>query len=130
MQNVPIMIILGLLRTEGGHLGEESRNTDGSYDLGPMQINNKAWLATVAKMHFNGDQDLAYRALRDHGCYNVHIGTWIYRQALDEAHGNYAEAIGLYHSHTASFKERYKGQFAKNFVAMVQSMQALIQGKR
>ena len=112
LQQVPPAILLGILRVEGGRIGLESRNRNGSYDLGPMQINDRVWVPVVAKAHFGGDQGRARQALRDHGCYNMHVGAWIYRQALDRAGGNHAEAVGLYHSATPGPKSAYQRRFA------------------
>ena len=118
LQQIPPHIILGLLKTEGGHLGEESRNTNGSYDLGPMQINDRTWVPKLAAMHFNGNESAAYAALRDWGCYSVHVGAWIFRQYLDEAHGNYADAVGYYNSHNEGPKLAYQRKFTRNFMEL------------
>ena len=123
IQQVPPQIILGLLKTEGGRVGMESpnRGKDGkafSYDLGPMQVNDRVWVPVVADMHFGGDHAAARRALRDHGCYNVHIGAWIYRQYVDEAKGDLAEAVGYYNSHTPSKKRAYQRRFSENFMQL------------
>lgn len=115
LQNFPPHIILGLLKTEGGHLGSETPNTNGSVDLGPMQINNRVWVPILARIYFNGNYRAAYLALRDHGCYSVYIGAWIFRQYLDEAKGNYAEAVGFYNSHNERAKHAYQMRFAQNF---------------
>ncbi len=118
LQNIPFQIILGFLKTEGGRLGMESRNSNGSYDLGPMQINSAVWVPKLAKMQFGGDQRAAWIALRDFGCYNIHIGAWIFRQYLDEAHGNYADAVGFYNSHSDGPKQRYEARYAANFAEL------------
>lgn len=123
VQQVPPQILLGLLKTEGGKVGSESpnRGKDGkvfSYDLGPMQVNDKVWVPVVADMHFGGDRQAARTALRDHGCYNIHIGAWIYRQYVDEAKGDLAEAVGFYNSHTPSKKRAYQKRFAESFVSL------------
>jgi hypothetical protein len=112
LQQVPPALILGLLKTEGGKLGSESPNSDGSYDLGPMQVNDRVWVPVVAKLHFHGDRDTAREALRDHGCYNVNIGAWIFRQYVDEANGDYAKAVGYYNSHNPVHMARYQKRFA------------------
>jgi soluble lytic murein transglycosylase-like protein len=122
LQGIPPHIILGLLKTEGGRIGMEHVNRDGSVDLGPMQINARAWLDRLARMHFNGDRGAAYAALRDHGCYNVLIGGWIFRQYLDEAGGNYATAVGYYNSHNPGPMMAYERRFATNFVELFGGM--------
>lgn len=117
-EQVPLALILGLLKTEGGRLGMESSNRDGSIDLGPMQVNDRVWVPMLAKAHFGGNYRLAYEYVRDQGCYNIHVGTWIFRQYVNEAHGDYAEAIGLYNSHNPAPKRAYQMKFAKNFAAL------------
>ena len=118
LQSVPPHILLGLLKTEGGRVGGERTNRNGSKDLGPMQINDRTWIPQLARMHFGGDREATFAALRDHGCYNMHIGAWIFRQYLDEAKGNYAEAVGFYNSHNEAPKRAYQARFAQNFMQL------------
>lgn len=115
IQSVPPAALVTILSVEGGRIGHVSRNSNGSSDLGPMQINDKVWAPIVADMHFDGDKEKAVQALRDNGCYNIHIGAWILKQQVDHANGDLVEGIGLYHSHTKKHKEKYKGYFIKRF---------------
>lgn len=118
LQRVPYQIVLGFLKTEGGKLGSEVRNMDGSYDLGPMQINDRTWLSKLAQLHFRGDVAAARESVRDNGCYNVNVGMWIYKQYVDEADGNLAEAVGYYNSHTPVHKQAYQRRFASAFLSL------------
>ena len=124
LQGIPPHIILGLLKTEGGHIGSETLNKNGSVDLGPMQVNDRVWVPILAYWHFHGDRLMAYEMLRDNGCYSVHIGAWIFRQYLDEAHGNYAEAVGFYNSHNEAAKRAYQLRFAQNFKSLFSDLMA------
>ena len=45
--SVPPAILVGIYKAEGGQVGQEVRNTNGSYDLGPMQINT-VWMPELA----------------------------------------------------------------------------------
>ena len=45
--SVPPTVILGVLNVEGGKVGMASSNTNGTYDLGPMQINT-IWVPELA----------------------------------------------------------------------------------
>ncbi len=119
LQRVPAALILGILKTEGGQLGAETRNTDGSFDLGPMQINDRTWLGQIARLHFHGDMAQARQYVRDDGCYNIHIGTWIFKQNLVESHGDYRMAVGYYNSHDAARAERYVRAFIRNLKALI-----------
>lgn len=123
LQGIHPMALITVLKVEGGKVGMESpnRGKDGkvfSHDLGPMQVNDRVWVPGIADMHFGGDRARARAAVRDNGCYNVHVGAWILRQSIDAAGGNVMEGIGYYHSRTPVHKERYKGLFKEKFVQM------------
>ena len=79
LQSIDPRVMLGLLKTEGGYIGAEVRNPNGSHDLGPMQINDSAWLQKIATAHFAGNRSLARLALKNNGCYNVYIGAYVFR---------------------------------------------------
>lgn len=75
-----------------------SRNTNGSVDVGCMQINS---------VHF--------RELERHGifphdlldqCKNIYIGAWHYKKMVRK-YGNTWTAIGAYHSETPHLRDRY-----------------------
>lgn len=102
---LPVAAELILLRVEGGSVGAVTRNSNGTVDIGPMQVNT-VWVPTVAR-HWNADGAAAYAALRDSFCANVEAGSWILRQAIDEAHGDFWEGVGLYHSHDPGYKADY-----------------------
>lgn len=119
LQEVPPHVLVAILATEGGKVGETSRpNTNGSLDIGPMQINNKVWVPEVANLHFNGDRNAAYRRLKDDGCYNMHVGAWILRQAIDQSGGDLYEGIGRYHSATPKHKTKYQRMVLKKMKAL------------
>jgi soluble lytic murein transglycosylase-like protein len=122
LQGIPVAIIFGFLKTEGGHVGQESANTDGSYDLGPMQINDHAWLSRIAGLHFGGNVNAARDAVRDDGCYNIHIGTWIFKQVLVEADGDYRRAVGYYNSHNPVHAARYVQRYSENLQQVLNVM--------
>ena len=102
---VPPAILVVLLNVEGGSPGAVSQNTNGTVDIGPMQV-NQIWVPQVAA-HWSTTNDRAYRALRDNFCANLEAGAWILRQGLDEAHGNFWEGVGYYHSHDPGHKQTY-----------------------
>lgn len=96
----------------------ERQNTNGSFDLGPIQVNSRVWVPRVARVYFNGDEHAAWAALRDNGCFNVAIGTLIYRGYLNEAGGNWMEAVGYYNSHNSAPKHAYQLRFESNFARL------------
>jgi hypothetical protein len=102
---LPPAVLVILLNVEGGSLGRVSPNTNGTVDIGPIQV-NEIWLPDVAA-HWHATIVDAYKALRDSFCANVEAGAWILRRGLDEAHGDFWEGVGYYHSHTPEHKNRY-----------------------
>lgn len=98
--NVPPAVMIGIMSVEGGHIGQEAGpNSNGSYDLGPMQVNTR-WLPTLMRS-WNVDERTARTWLRDNGCVNVHVAAWILRKNMNST-GSLWGAIAAYHSATPS----------------------------
>jgi len=102
---LPPAVLVILLNVERGSLGRVSPNTNGTVDIGPIQV-NEIWLPEVAA-HWNATIADTYKALRENFCANVEAGAWILRRSLDEARGDFWEGVGYYHSHTPEHKTRY-----------------------
>lgn len=99
--NVPPAVMLGIMRVEGGRVGQAvGPNQNGTYDLGPMQINT-LWVKKLAT-HWNVSHDTAFTMIKDDPCINVSVAAWILRQRLNES-GNLTLAIAHYHSKTPKF---------------------------
>jgi hypothetical protein len=103
--HVPPAVLVVLLNVEGGSLGRVSLNTNGTVDIGPMQVNS-AWVPEVAA-HWHAGEAATYLALRDDFCANMEAGAWILRQGLDEAHGDFWGGVGFYHSHDPELESQY-----------------------
>ena len=80
--NVPPAVLYGIYKVEGGKVGMANRNTNGTYDLGPMQINT-VWLKELTK-HWRVNQKTAIHWLQNDECTNVGGAAWILRSHLDE----------------------------------------------
>src|SRR6185369_3041153 len=91
---VPPGVLLGILQVEGGRIGQEVGNANGSYDLGPMQVNT-IWLSTLSK-RWNVDRETARQWVRDDGCVNMGVSAWILRQRINLT-GSLWEGIAGYH---------------------------------
>lgn len=72
---VPPAAMIGIMHVEGGRVGQEVLNSNGSYDLGPMQVNT-IWVPQLAKM-WKVDGATARSWVRDNGCVNVYVAAWI-----------------------------------------------------
>ena len=102
---VPPAALVGIYKAEGGQIGQEVKNTNGSYDLGPMQINT-LWMPELANK-WGVTEDTARRWVRDDACTNIGVSAWILKSHLDETQ-NLSKAIGYYHSRTPKHSNRYK----------------------
>ncbi|HAX92006.1 MAG TPA: transglycosylase [Rhodospirillaceae bacterium] len=102
---VPPAVMIGIMHIEGGRVGQQAGpNVNGTYDLGPMQVNTR-WLPQLMKT-WRVDYKTAYRILRDDGCVNVRVGAWILGQKIREA-GSLYGGIAYYHSATPGIGTRY-----------------------
>lgn len=94
----------GLRDQEAGWIGAEVKNTNGSHDLGPLQVNTW-WVPRIARLVGQSERQIRLW-LRDDACFNVDAARWIFLTALAET-GDYWRAIGAYHSPTAARQQRY-----------------------
>jgi hypothetical protein len=95
--HLPPRVLPSIQVVEGGRPGLVHLNTDGSQDLGIMQVNTRwvqplAWQTGIA--HAMAEQ----RLLID-GCFNIAVAGAIMRIYLNEARGNLLLAVGYYNSH-------------------------------
>jgi hypothetical protein len=102
---LPLDLLSAILRVEGGRPGLAVRNTNGSFDLGPMQINT-VWLSTLRS------RGITLEMLRDDYCVNVAVASWILARELQRlpAHpsrGQLWQATASYHSRTPIHNYRY-----------------------
>jgi hypothetical protein len=103
--DVPAAVMIGIMQVEGGKVGQESpRNINGTYDLGPMQVNT-LWVPSLAKQ-WQVSRNTAHVWLRDDGCTNVHVAAWILKQKIIET-GTLYGGISHYHSATPHLGARY-----------------------
>lgn len=104
---VPPAVLVGIMHVEGGRLGQQVANKNGTYDLGPMQINT-LWIPKLAK-YWGVNEHTAHAWVRDDACTNVGVAAWILRRHLDET-GSLSKAIGYYHSRTPEREQAYRGK--------------------
>lgn len=101
-------VILSILRVEGGKTGRVSYNSNGTYDIGLMQINS-IHLKELAKT------GISFQQLKNNGCLNVAIGAYYIKKA--ELSGSKSRNgwnnIANYHSRTEVYNNRYAYKIAK-----------------
>lgn len=103
--DVPPALMVGIYKAEGGKIGQEVRNENGSYDLGPMQINT-IWLPELAD-RWDVSVDKAKKMVRDDACVNTKVAAWILRNHINETK-SLSQALQHYHSRTPRYGTKYK----------------------
>lgn len=98
------MTLLAIRQQEGGWVGAQVRNDNGSVDLGPMQVNSW-WVARIATKIGRGGEDVR-RWLQHDPCFNVDAARWIFLTALHDTK-DFWRAVGAYHSPTRWRQIRY-----------------------
>jgi hypothetical protein len=118
--DVPLAALLGILAVEGGKVGEALRNSNGTFDLGPFQLNtcNLTLLET---------QGFAPESILRDGCVNAHAAAKILRLEVERA-GNIWGAVGAYHSRTPAKRDGYIRKVRTQLVRMSGKGLALPEG--
>ncbi|CAM4405361.1 MAG: hypothetical protein LEGION0398_MBIBDBAK_01226 [Legionellaceae bacterium] len=98
--HIPAHILISVLKVEGGRVGLAKKNSNGTYDYGPMQINS-IWLP-VLSIHGYTKEKLLYDP-----CANMWVGTWILSQKMTES-TNLWRGVANYHSHTQEKNAAYQ----------------------
>jgi hypothetical protein len=102
---ISVPLFLGLLATEGGHVGQIVKNTNGTYDMGPAQINS-SHLRELAARGITRDQII------NDGCLNIHIGAWILAKELGNETPRHPkefwQRVGNYNSRTPDHNQAYQ----------------------
>jgi Transglycosylase SLT domain len=96
--HLPPRVLPSIQAVEGGRPGLVSRNTDGSADLGVMQVNT-LWVRRFAQVTRLPPAEV-YHRLIDDPCFNIAAAGAIVRFYLSQDHGDVVRAVGDYHSHT------------------------------
>lgn len=94
----------GLRDQEAGWVGAEIANTNGTHDLGVLQINS-GWVPRLARL-LGRPAEQVRDWLRYDPCFNAEAARWIFLAALRQT-GDYWKAVGVYHSPTAWRQRRY-----------------------
>lgn len=115
--SLPEPALYALRYKEGGRLGLESRNTNGTVDYGPFQINS-LWIGEFTQRWQTAGREETIALLRDDNCANAHAAAWILRQHLDRTN-SLSTAIEHYHSRTPAKGKPY-GASVSRFISAIE----------
>ena len=106
--SLPPRVLPSIQAVEGGSPGLAHPNSDGSEDLGIMQINT-IWIPRLVS-YTRLDRATVRDRLLNNSCFNIAAAALILRTYLDEAGGDLLRAVGYYHSHTPTLHAAYKAK--------------------
>ena len=115
--DVPPAALVLLYENEGGSLGHVSQNSNGTVDIGPLQI-NQIWVGAIAR-RWGLPADVTFRLLRDDFCSNAEAASWILQTEIRNAGGDFWDGMGRYHSARSDLKEGYLDQI-RHWVKRIQ----------
>jgi len=107
--SVPLEALEAIHTVEGGQIGIISQNTNGSIDMGVMQINS-LWLP-VLEEKWDLPRGVIQDKLVNDACTNVSVASWILANHLRATDGNLIEAAGRYHSLIPKYSRAYATKF-------------------
>ena len=116
LYHLPPRVLPSIHAVEGGEVASVHVNTDGSADLGWMQINTR-WLPTLSR-YTGQTEDFVRANLLARPCYNIAAAGLILRTYLDETGGELMRAIGDYHSHTPPLNQAYQSKVMQSAAAL------------
>ena len=114
--HLPPRVLPSIMSVEGGQIGVPHLNTDGSEDLGIMQVNTR-WLPAVSRATGQPPATVR-RRLMSEPCFGINVAGAILRTYLNESRGDLMLAIGYYHSHTPLLNVTYQRQVMRAAQAM------------
>lgn len=98
---VPANIVLAVAEKEGGRPGQWVKNTNGTYDVGPMQFNT-AYLKQLKPYGITATD------VEQAGCYPYELAAWRLRQHIHNDTGDLWTRVANYHSRTPTYNARYR----------------------
>lgn len=98
---IPANIMLAVAEKEGGKPGQYVANTNGTFDVGPMQFNT-LYLKDLQKYGIKANH------VAERGCYAYDLAAWRLRMHLKNDKGDIWTRASNYHSRTPTYNARYR----------------------
>ncbi|HEX4044695.1 MAG TPA: lytic transglycosylase domain-containing protein [Gammaproteobacteria bacterium] len=112
--HVPAVLVLSVLKTENGRNGMSRINTNGTYDLGVMQVNS----VFLSQLKSHG---YTLKRLQYSSCENITVATWILSKHIANSKASQI-GIGNYHSVTPKLNAVYFNRVKENYKKIVQTI--------
>ncbi|AEM49048.1 Lytic transglycosylase catalytic [Acidithiobacillus ferrivorans SS3] len=106
---VPKRDIIALMQNEGAAPGIAAHDSNGTTDLGPMQVNT-CHLPLLRRFGYT------YQTLKYNACANVMAGTWVFAQCLAQT-GNLLNAAACYNAGVGAMPIAWQNGYVARFAA-------------
>lgn len=106
---IPANIVLAIAEKEGGRANQWVKNSNGTYDVGPMQFNT-AYLSDLSRYGITPN-DVATS-----GCYSFELAAWRLRQHIRNDSGDLWTRAANYHSRTYKYNMIYRTDLKKKAI--------------
>lgn len=100
--DVPRVIIEAVAEQEGGRPGIVRKNSNGTVDVGVMQINS-AWFEPGNPVDLPS-RGITLERVRDNACLNIAIGTWILHQYHVRMKRDWGKTLAAYNAGPGNWK--------------------------
>ncbi len=107
------ILLRAIREQEQGEIGMKNLNSDGSYDLGPFQVNT-VHAGTLYRQFGITEHQLQYDP-----CTNAAAAAWHLRLKINENKGNIWKGVAWYHSKTPSLGRIYKKYVVDKYTRLV-----------
>jgi soluble lytic murein transglycosylase-like protein len=108
--HIPARLLISILQIERGKIGQIIKNANGTYDIGPAQINS-TWLPKLKEYSITQDQ------IQFDPCINIKIASWILAKYI-ASENNLLVGIGNFNSHTQQYNQRYYQKIRLNYTKL------------
>jgi len=103
---VPANIVLAVAEKEGGKPGQWVRNSNNTYDVGPMQFNT-TYLSALARFGITASH------VEQAGCYAFDLAAWRLRMHIRNDKGDLWTKVSNYHSSTPHLNATYRADLMR-----------------
>ncbi|MBU2774251.1 lytic transglycosylase domain-containing protein [Acidithiobacillus ferrooxidans] len=104
---VPFPDIVALMKNEGGRPGTAVRDSNGTSDLGPLQVNS-CHLPLLEKYGYR------YQTLRYNACANTMAGVWVFARCLAKT-GSLLSAAACYNAGVKDMPAAWHNGYVQRF---------------
>jgi len=122
--NVHPYVLQAISKVEGGKIGTFSKNSNGSYDMGIMQINTIN-LPRIKKEF----PTISWKKIAYSPCVNIGVAAWILSEEL-KREPVYWKGVGNYHSRTPKYRNIYLKKIHVAYKSVLKKMRKRIASKR